>query len=131
MDIVGANLYNRFIKRNSLNVLNGNMITKDDGITSTTSSTSNGACILPSSRKIPQNAELSEQTVEDCLSMLVGTGVYKYGTEMNSKGPDGQVVYHGHRDIAHEPELTQPHKFVQDVNEGIEYILEREALPSA
>jgi len=77
---------------------------------------------------IPTGVELNDQTVEHCLSMLVGTGVYKHGTEVNKKGPDGKVVYHGHRDIAHEPHLTNPHKYVHDVDQGIEYILERESM---
>lgn len=124
MDIVGANLYDRYIKQNALNAENGNDSSSDDG--STTSSDSR-----PSSRLIPRNADLDTQTVSQCLSMLVGTGVYKHGTEVNKRGPDGQYVYHGHRDIAHEPELTQPHKYVHDVFMGIEYILEREALANA
>lgn len=124
VDIVGANLYDRYIKQNALNLANGN---ESDGSTSSTSSSSS----LPSSRIIPSGSELNEQTVEHCYSMLVGTGVYKAGTEMNKKGPDGKIIYHGHRDIAHEPHLTQPHKFVHDVHDGINYIFEREALLSA
>nr|KAG5705605.1 hypothetical protein BaRGS_034803 [Batillaria attramentaria] len=123
VDIVGANLYDRYIKQNALNLANGN---ESDGSTSSTDSSG-----LPSSRVIPANADLHDQTVEHCYSMLVGTGVYKAGTEMNKKGPDGKVIYHGHRDIAHEPHLTQPHKFVHDVHDGIDYIFEREALLSA
>jgi hypothetical protein len=73
--------------------------------------------------------ELHHQTVEHCLSMLVGTGVYKHGSELNRTGRDGQPVYHGHRDIEHEPSLTQPHKYVPDVLGGIDYILKREACP--
>lgn len=84
VDIVGANLYDRYIKQNALNLANGN---ESDGSTSSNSSSSS----LPSSRIIPSGSVLHEQTVEHCYSMLVGTGVYKAGTEMNKKGPDGKV----------------------------------------
>jgi len=135
VDIVGANLYDRYIKRNSISVNNNPLINPTSEVNGNSSddacSTSSlDSAELPSSRLIPEGVELHEQTVEDCLSMLVGTGVYKHGTEVNKKGPDGQFIYHGHRDIAHEPHLTQPHKYVHDVHKGIEYILEREAMAS-
>ena len=132
VDIMGANLYDRYIKQNALNAQNGNSDeagSASDDASSTTSLDSSSS--LPSSRLIPTGAELDEQTVEHCLSMLVGTGVYKHGTDLNQKGPDGQFVYHGHRDIAYEPHLTKPHKYVHDVHQGIEYIFEREAMMSA
>ena len=132
VDIMGANLYDRYIKRNSVMSLNGNgeeAGSASDDACSTSSVDSSSS--LPTSREIPTNAELDKQTVEQCLSMLVGTGVYKHGTEVNKKGPDGQYVYHGHRDIEYEPHLTKPHKYVPDVNQGIEYIFEREAMMSA
>ncbi|XP_070192263.1 haloacid dehalogenase-like hydrolase domain-containing 5 isoform X1 [Littorina saxatilis] len=130
VDIVGANLYDRYIKQNALNLQNGNTTSTGDSADEDACSVSSvdSASSLPSSRIIPENAELHDQTVEHCLSMLVGTGVYKYGTEMNKKGPDGKYVYHGHRDIAHEPELTNPHKYVHCVDKGIDYIFERESM---
>ncbi|XP_059139166.1 haloacid dehalogenase-like hydrolase domain-containing 5 [Physella acuta] len=106
VDIVGANLYDRFIKRKDSNA---------------------NAVDVPVSRLIPQSDELHKQTVEDCFSMLVGTGVYKHTAdeETTVKSTD---VYHGHRDIAHEPELSKPHKFVHDVNDGIDYIFRKEGI---
>ncbi|CAG5123542.1 unnamed protein product, partial [Candidula unifasciata] len=105
VDIVGANLYDRYIKR------------KDDNANSVD---------LPVSRIIPKSEELHEQTVENCHSLLVGTGVYKHkpGEELNVNA--NSDVYHGHRDIAHEPELSKPHRYVHDVNEGIDYIFRKE-----
>jgi len=132
VDIVGANLYDRYIKQNALNVQNAN--TENDSgedACSTHSDSDSLSSSLPSSRMIPEGMDLHDQTVEHCLSMLVGTGVYKQGTEVNKKGPDGKFIYHGHRDIAHEPELTRPHKYVHDVHAGIEYILERECVVSS
>jgi hypothetical protein len=32
------------------------------------------------------------------------------------------VFFHGHRDIANEPELAKPTKFVGDVDQGIRYV---------
>lgn len=111
VDIVGANLYDRFIKRKDSN---GNGLE------------------LPVSRLIPDSDELHEQTVESCHSLLVGTGVYKHKpeeeTETGTSPPN--TVYHGHRDIAHEPELATPHKYVHDVFEGIKYIFRHEGLES-
>lgn len=132
VDIVGANLYDRYIKQSVLNSSNNNNNMEDtssthsDDASSTTSSSSTDA--LPSSRLIPTSVPLNDQTVEQCLSLLVGTGVYKHGTEVNRKGADGKIVYHGHRDIAHEPQLTEPHKYVHDVELGINYILARETV---
>lgn len=60
--------------------------------------------------------------------MLVGTGVYKHkpGEELNVNS--NSDVYLGHRDIAHEPELSKPHRYVHDVNEGIDYIFRKECI---
>lgn len=138
VDIMGANLYDRYIKRNSIQVGNSETMStssdsghSDDGNNGnppTPTPTIETFPEVPSSRVIPSNAELHDQTVEHCLSMLVGTGVYKPGTEVNKTGKNGEIIYHGHRDIAHEPHLTTPHKFVHDVHQGIDYIFEREAM---
>lgn len=107
---MGSNLYDRYIKHKDANA---------------------NAVDLPASRLIPETEGLSEQTVENCHSMLVGTGVYKHKPEENvtvSSENKKNEVYLGHRDIAHEPELTRPHKFVLDVNEGIEYIFRKEGI---
>lgn len=109
MDIVGANLYDRYLKKAIQNRENGNTAdtNRDD---------------LPVCRTIPKDLNLYEQTVESMESLLVGTGVYKHD-EQKDESTD---VYHGHRDIKHEPELTKPSRFVPDVYHGIQHILERE-----
>jgi len=113
VDIVGANLYDRYIKQKDTNG-NGNEFD------------------LPASRILPNNEHLHEQTVEACHGLLVGTGVYKHKPESDistsETSSSGKDVYHGHRDIAHEPELSKPHKYVHDVDEGIQYILQTEGL---
>jgi HAD superfamily hydrolase (TIGR01456 family) len=110
VDIVGANLYDRYLKKMWLNKDNGNA--DDTGHH------------LPGSRSIPSNLSLFEQTVRSMESVLVGTGVYNPNKETSDEDEDD--VYHGHRDILHEPELTKPSRFVPDVLHGIEHILKQE-----
>lgn len=110
VDIVGANLYDRFLKKVWTNRENGN----EDGI-----------CDLPHSRSIPASISRRRQSVKSMESVLVGTGVYN--VERESQKTDEEEVYHGHRDILHEPELAKPSRFVSDVCYGIKYILEQES----
>ena len=110
MDIVGANLYDRFLKKVWTNRDNGN----EDGV-----------CDLPHSRSIPANMSLRRQSVKSIESVLVGTGVYNLEKE-KQKSSTEEDVYHGHRDIVHEPELAKPSRFVHDVYYGIKHILEQE-----
>jgi len=111
VDIVGANLYDRYLKRVWLNKDNGNAEDASDH--------------LPVSRRISVSGNmcLSEQSVRSMESVLVGTGVYNPDKESSDSDDD---VYHGHRDIMHEPELAKPGRFVQDVCHGIEHILKKE-----
>lgn len=113
VDIVGANLYDRYLKRAWLNRENGN---EDD-------SSSHDA--LPVCRSIPKGVNLYEQTVRSMESLLVGTGVFK-PEEMTTDSSPKEEVYHGHRDILHEPELTKPSRFVSDVYHGLQHILKKE-----
>ena len=109
VDIVGANLYDRFIKNKDGN---GN------------------ASEIPISRIISEGEHLHEQCAEEMHSILVGTGVYKHIPESEKSTSDSEKkeVYHGHRDIAHEPHLTKPSKFVHNVHEGIQYIFRNEGI---
>ena len=111
MDIVGCNLYERFLKDSWINRRNGNR-------------NNTNARSLPRSRSIPCQAELYEQTVTAMESLLVGTGVYNPSKETTTSSDD--KIYHGHRDIAHEPELAKPTTYVPDVEEGIRYIMDKE-----
>ena len=95
VDIVGANLYDRYLTRAWLNKDNGN-------------SDSDPECTLPLSRSIPSNVKLNEQTVRSMESVLVGTGVFNPNKETGHEEDD---VYHGHRDILHEPELAKPSRY--------------------
>lgn len=64
----------------------------------------------------------SNKTVTRMESLLVGTGVYKHDTDNKNENS----VYHGHRDIEHEPHLAKPSRFVPDVLHGIRHIFEKE-----
>lgn len=108
VDIVGANLYDRFLQQSWSNRLNGN----------------GPDVLLPKSRIIPSEDILYEQTVTKMESLLVGTGVYKPELETNVK--TGSETYHGHRDLDNEPSLAKPSRYVPDVLDGIRHIFERE-----
>lgn len=116
VDIVGANLYDRYLKRLWSNKDNGNSDEESDD--------------LPQSRTIPANVSLRRQSVRSIHGVLVGTGVFNLEKEKEKSQDD--EVYHGHRDITHEPDLAKPSRFVPDVCHGIQYILEQENfLPKA
>ena len=120
VDIVGANLYDRYLKKMWSNRENGNSDEESD--------------TLPNCRTIPTNVSLRRQSVRSMESVLVGTGVFNLEKE-SKKSKEEEEVYHGHRDILHEPELAKPSRFVPDVCHGIQYILEQEnfmakAIPS-
>ena len=95
VDIVGANLYDRYLTRAWLNKDNGNFVSDPE-------------CTLPLSRSIPSNVILNEQTVRSMESVLVGTGVFNPNKETGHEEDD---VYHGHRDILHEPQLAKPSRY--------------------
>lgn len=113
VDIVGANLYDRYLKRSWQNRDNGNMDESSHNDT------------LPVSRSIPKGVNLYEQTVRSMESLLVGTGVFKPEETSTGSSPSDDV-YHGHRDIMNEPELAKPSRFVPDVYHGIQHILKQE-----
>ncbi|CAL1531710.1 unnamed protein product [Lymnaea stagnalis] len=106
VDIVGANLYNRYIKRQQTNTRSVNM---------------------PASRLFPVTDELEKQTVDHIHGILVGTGVYRYRPAEEITTETIQVD-HGHRDFDNEPELSRPHQFVPDVNDGIDFIFGKEGM---
>ncbi|KAJ8301677.1 hypothetical protein KUTeg_020664, partial [Tegillarca granosa] len=106
VDIVGANLYDRLLRQSAGNV--------------------NSRIRLPRSRSIPSESSLYEQTVTKMESLLVETGVYKPDSKKYSKAGSDEAVYHGHRDIEHEPSLTEPSKYVPDVLGAIKHIFQQE-----
>jgi len=119
VDIVGANLYQRYIDR--LHKRRNNI---DDEETQ-----KNPELIdpeLPQSRNIPPGTDFLPQTVTECQGVLVETGVYKPG-QSPEKGST-EKNYRGHRDFPYINELYKPAVIVDDVLKAIEYILDREQI---
>jgi len=125
VDIVGANLYQRYINR--LNYRRNNQEIADQGTSDDT-----GKCSeeldpeLPLSRNIPVGTDFEKQTIEECHGILVCTGVYKPGMESEKEGDEKN--YHGHRDFPRIPSLLKPYKTVDDVYDAISLILEKEQI---
>ena len=121
--MVGANLYQRYINR--LRERQQKLIENKDTSSSKdiyTSETYDPE--LPESRQIPKEASLSKQTVDQIEGLLVCTGVYKPGQQDDVEGDEKN--YQGHRDFPRITELYKPIHTFQDVNEAIDYILEKE-----
>ena len=110
VDIIGCNLYERYLKDTWKNQRTGS---RNNSVSRS----------LPKCRSIPRDVNLYEQTITSVESLLVETGVYNPEKEPASAQ---ERVYHGHRDIEYEPELAKPSKIVADVEKGIRYILEKE-----
>ena len=122
-DIVGGNLYQRYVDRRQ-RYRNNN----DGGGSDVNDNVKHNELYdheLPESRNIPVCAELSTQTVTEVETILVCTGVYKPGMTV-AREDDGEKHYHGHRDFEHNPELYKPTKVCLDACEAVEYILEKE-----
>ncbi|XP_013416951.1 haloacid dehalogenase-like hydrolase domain-containing 5, partial [Lingula anatina] len=106
VDIVGANLYDRYIK--SL---------RDNGNSETCTT------IPINSRKIPEEAEFHDQSVESIDAILVETGVYNPAT---TNLEENSIYHHGHRDFEKDTKLKMPSKFARDVYDGVVYALQKE-----
>jgi len=121
VDIVGSNLYQRYItrlhKRINGEICNGNKDSKHDETFDPE---------LPESRNVPAGSSFNSQTVSHSLSVLVCTGVYTPGVEKDMEGDEKN--YHGHRDFPYNAKLYKPTKTCNDVEEAIQYILERESI---
>jgi len=121
--MVGANLYQRYINR---------LRDRQQKLIDTNSTTSAKDIYaretydpeLPESRQIPEEAALSKQTVDQIDGLLVCTGVYKPGQLDEEDGDEKN--YQGHRDFPRITELYKPAHTFQDVNEAIDYILDKE-----
>jgi len=123
VDIVGSNLYQRYIKR----LRERQQMLRDSNIESSAKDIYLNEIYdpeLPESRQIPKSATLSKQTVDQVESLLVCTGVYK-PNQSHEEGGD-EKNYQGHRDFPRITELYRPTHTFTDVNEAIDYILEKE-----
>ena len=140
-DIVGANLYQRFIerlhrRRNEQTTTSASMtsqadtrdVNSNDVIESTKRDVEYDSEI-PLCRNIPSGTELKPQTVQSMQSVLVCTGVYQPGASFSREG--GEKNYHGHRDFAFNPALYKPTTTRASVYEAVEYILQQEGVQTS
>ena len=98
VDIVGANLYQRYIN--------------------TTGDSSSQA--IPQARKIPETlSSLQPSTVRTVQGILVRTGVYQ------EQSPN--LSFHSHRDFTVDDDLLNPHHICDDIEQAIDFVLELES----
>ena len=124
-DIVGSNLYQRYVDRLITRRNNNDLDTldKDAKLAELIDPE------LPESRNVPTSAKFLKQTVEDVISILVCTGVYKPGISPEpGKEEVDEKCYHGHRDFPQITELYKPRKTCDNVEKAIDFILEREQI---
>ena len=121
VDIVGTNLYQRYVtrlhKRKDGEINNGDKDSKQADSYDPE---------LPESRNVPTGSNFNTQTVTQSMGVLVCTGVYKPGVEKDMEGDEKN--YHGHRDFPYNAKLYKPTKTVEDVDDAVRYILEREGI---
>uniref|UniRef100_A0A452HAW6 Haloacid dehalogenase-like hydrolase domain-containing 5 n=1 Tax=Gopherus agassizii TaxID=38772 RepID=A0A452HAW6_9SAUR len=114
-DIYGANFYNRYLK---------------------------AACQARAQAEVkrsvgvadPQSEDHSEPkedwyvSLESCKSILVCTGVYSPHGDVPADPHESTVetVFHGHRDFRFDTSLLEASYVVQDVNEAVELVFEKE-----
>ena len=143
VDIVGTNLYQRYVDRMlaTRNQIDNSSDQADQGTGKDADGQDAG---LPSCRNVPPAAEFHRQTVNTVVPILVRTGVYR-GPASDSKDrsssvssseeedEDGSVEDHtdqrdfqGHRDFPNNAELRKPQRICDDVASAIDYIMSRE-----
>ena len=123
-DIVGCNLYQRYLDRKQRR--NSNIESEWEE----SSSKDEFDSALPESRNIPEGTKITKQTVESCMGILVCTGVYKPETCPEPGTDDGEEKYPGHRDFSKNMELYKPEVILSDCEAAIEFIFEREGMAS-
>lgn len=123
-DIVGSNLYQRYIDR-LINRRNNNIYASEPH-------KKEAELIdpeLPQSRNVPDGAAITKQSVTQCMGILVCTGVYKPDTCPEPGTDDGnEKNYPGHRDFAKITELYKPERTLRDVEAAIDFIFEQEQM---
>ena len=117
-DILGANLYQESIdrcrKRHHLQLLTHNDLGDEQDRA------------LPRSRNTPLDSNLEDLQVDEVISILVCTGVYKPGDGTCKHGASAST--RGHRDFPNREKLYKPTYTVQDANDAIRLILKQEGL---
>jgi len=119
VDIVGGNLYQRYIQRFHMRRSKG-LISHDDNKNEEEFDPD-----LPESRNVPPGTVFMRQTVTECSGVLVCTGCYN--PKENSEVERGdEKNYRGHRDFPFQPELYNPAHTCDTVYDAVSYILEKE-----
>lgn len=121
-DIYGANLYSRYLG-DRISRKNPKAIAKMVAATGT-------AATLSQEEEIDSLVEskLALPSATSCKSVLVCTGVYSPDAEVPSDATQciQETVFHGHRDFRFEPGLVEPDHIVQNVDEAVDLIFDRE-----
>lgn len=121
-DIYGANLYSRYLG-DRISRKNPKAIAKMVAATGT-------AATLSQEEEIDSlvESELALPSATSCKSVLVCTGVYSPDAEVPCDTTQciQETVFHGHRDFRFEPGLVEPDHIVQNVDEAVDLIFERE-----
>jgi len=140
VDIVGTNLYQRYVDRMSAT---RNQIDNSDDRADQDDSGKDIDAELPGCRNVPLAAQFHRQTVDTVVPVLVRTGVYRdpasdssdrassvssSSDEEDSDAGDeaDQKDFQGHRDLPNNAELRKPERICDDVAAAIDYILARE-----
>ena len=122
VDIVGSNLYQRYIKR-----LISRRESNEPDENQNSKSVEDHDPQLPDSRNTPEGAIFNPQSVTECTGILVCTGCYNPSQE-NDLERSNEKNYKGHRDFPFQPELYKPGKTCDNVFDAVNYILEKEGL---
>lgn len=144
MDVVGTNLYQRYVDRlhkrlNNQMDVNLELDLVDDADNAGDVSQGQGRghlkralsydTELPQSRNVPLSAALQPQTIGQAQAVLVCTGVYRPTTDNDSTmtlSEDDEKHYQGHRDFPNNPALYKPSRIVSDVFEAVSLIADIE-----
>uniref|UniRef100_A0A3P8U617 Haloacid dehalogenase like hydrolase domain containing 5 n=1 Tax=Amphiprion percula TaxID=161767 RepID=A0A3P8U617_AMPPE len=109
-DIYGANLYNRYLAQQHIAMTTAaKLVAQGTGSQVTT-------------------AEEEVVCAAQCRSILVCTGVYDPRSLLPGDQNSGvsETVFHGHRDLALEPDLVEPSHMVKDVEAAVDLLLQQE-----
>jgi len=118
-DIVGGNLYMRYIQRLKARRSKGE-VTRD-----LNKNEEEFDPELPMSRNVPSGTIFLKQTIKESSGILVCTGCYNPTEDCEVERGD-EKNYRGHRDFPFQPELYDPETTVDSVFEAVTYILEKE-----
>lgn len=121
VDIVGCNLYQRYVDRLKKRRMNNTLV---EGEIQDSRLIELYDDQLPASRNVPLSVKFFPQTVDNVKGLLVCTGVYKKGTKLEVRATEKNL--HGHRDFPNSSELQKPSETFDDVEAAIDYILEKE-----